>query len=87
VFPQGLKPAFLLALDGVAQGTPASQMRTCWGPREATLFQSTIFETSSSHLLIRPFIFIATHGFSGAAAPHFVVADANFSNVVPQKNS
>ena len=34
MFPQGLKPAFLLALDGVA---------------EATALQSIIFETSSRH--------------------------------------
>jgi hypothetical protein len=33
VFPQGLKPAFLLALDGVAEATP---------------LQSIIFETSSN---------------------------------------
>ena len=33
MFPQGLKPAFLLALDGVAEATP---------------LQSIIFETSSN---------------------------------------
>jgi hypothetical protein len=36
VFPQGLKPAFLLALDGVAEATP---------------LQSIIFETSSNTAL------------------------------------
>ena len=36
VFPQGLKPVFLLALDGVAEATP---------------LQSIIFETSSSFRL------------------------------------
>ena len=38
-FPQGLKPASLLTLDGAAQGTPASQIQACWGPRKAAPLQ------------------------------------------------
>jgi len=38
-FPRALKPSSLLALDGTAQGTPASQMQACRGPRKAAPLQ------------------------------------------------